>query len=68
MQKFEYKLLTIKTAHLNKFDFQAELELKFQNWGSEGWELDRMEPIQQGSWFGWFATTTKFFVVFKRLK
>lgn len=67
MDQFEYKLLTISAAHLNKGDFQAELQKKFQKWGNEGWDLVKMEPINGGFWSHW-ASTSKFFVVFKRLK
>ena len=65
MDKFEYKLLTISTAHLKKSVFQSELQIKFDEWGDEGWELVKMEPINDGFWF---SSTTEFFVVFRRRK
>ncbi len=64
MDKFEYKLLTISTTHLKKTEFQSELQIKFDEWGNEGWDLVKMEPVIDGL-FGW---STKFLVVFKRPK
>jgi hypothetical protein len=47
--KFEYKILTISTAHLKKETFQAELITKFNELGSLGWELINAEGITEGS-------------------
>ena len=68
MKKFEYKLLTINAAHLRRRNFQDELDIKFQGWGSQGWDLIKMEPITSGSFFFQGATTREFLVVFKREK
>ncbi|VXC33019.1 conserved hypothetical protein [Flavobacterium sp. 9AF] len=68
MKKFEYKLLTINVAHFKKDSFQLELDEKFQKWGSEGWELVKMEAINSSSVFLHGATTEKFFIIFKREK
>jgi hypothetical protein len=68
MKKYEYKLLTVSVAHLRKEDFQAELNTKFQEWGNEGWDLVKMEPITTGNMAFRGATTREFLVVFKRKK
>jgi len=67
MKKYEYKLLTISAIHLRKTTFQAELEENFRVWGEEGWDLVKIEPVNGGFWTHW-ASTTKFFIVFKREK
>lgn len=67
MKKYEYKLLTISAFHLRQSMFRAKLEEKFQQWGEEGWDLVKMEPVQGGTWIYW-ASTSKFLVVFKREK
>ena len=67
MKKFEYKILTISTAHLRKKNFQAELSEKFRIWGDEGWELIKMEPISSGG-FLQGANTSEFLIVFKKEK
>lgn len=68
MKKFEYKILTISVAHLKKSSFQTELNAKFQEWGNEGWELVKMEPITSGGLVFQGATTDEFLAVFKREK
>ena len=68
MKKFEYKLLTISVAHLSKNSFQGELNDKFQEWGNDGWELVKLEPISSGGVIFQGATTKKFLVVFKKEK
>ncbi len=64
MEKFEYKVLTISVPYLKRESFQIDLHEKFNNWGNEGWELIKMEPITSGI----RATTNEFMVVFKRQK
>ncbi|NVK65115.1 MAG: DUF4177 domain-containing protein [Flavobacteriales bacterium] len=66
MKQFEYKLLTISVAHFKKEDFQKEINEKFKNWGEQGWELIKMEPITSGGVV--FQGTSEFLVVFKREK
>ncbi len=68
MKKFEYKILTISVSHLKKSNFQAELNTKFQEWGNEGWELVKMEPITSGGLIFQGATTNEFLAVFKKEK
>ncbi|WOK08268.1 DUF4177 domain-containing protein [Imperialibacter roseus] len=68
MQKFEYKIVTISVAHLKKKDFQSELSRNFDEWGAEGWDLVKFEPVLE-SWFLFNDVRTKeFIVVFKREK
>jgi hypothetical protein len=57
----------VSTSHLRKEKFQEELEEKFNNWGGEGWDLVKMEPVSGEAWFQ-RAVTTKFLIVFKREK
>ena len=68
MQKFEYKLLTINASHLSKTNFQSELNAKFRNWGNEGWELVKMEPVLKSGIFSVGSYTSDLLVVFKREK
>ncbi len=68
MKKFEYKILTINVAHLGRENFQVELDKKFQEWGNEGWELIKMEPISSGGFIFQGANTKEFLAVFKREK
>ncbi|MEQ8531535.1 MAG: DUF4177 domain-containing protein [Imperialibacter sp.] len=68
MQKFEYKIVTISVAHLKKKDFQSELSRNFDEWGGEGWDLVKFEPVTE-SWFLFDrGSTTEFIVIFKREK
>lgn len=66
MKKFDYKMLTINVAKLKNEQFQKELNEKFVEWGSEGWELIKMEPINSGGIFLQGATTEYFLAVFKK--
>lgn len=68
MKKFEYKILTINASDLGRTSFQTELNTKFQDWGEQGWDLIKMEPLNQGSYFSHGANTKAFLVVFKREK
>lgn len=68
MKRFDYKLITISSAHLKKKDFQEELNFRFQKWGDEGWDLVKMEPIIAPSGMSYMPRTKQFLVVFKREK
>ncbi len=48
MKKFEYKMLTISVSHLSSKNFRNELNQKFKDYGEDGWELVKMEPIVRG--------------------
>ena len=61
-------MLTISASHLRRKNFQAELDERFNNWGNEGWDLMKMEPITSGGLFWQGANTQEFLVVFKREK
>jgi hypothetical protein len=64
--KFEYKILTISTAHLKKETFQAELITKFNELGSLGWELINAEGITEGSILWSVGETVELIFIFKR--
>lgn len=68
MKKFEYKMLTISVAHLNRSTFRAELDQKFQDYGNEGWELIKLESIVEGGILTQGGSTKELFAVFKREK
>jgi len=68
MQRFEYKIVTISVAHLKKKDFQSELSRNFDEWGAEGWDLVKFEPVME-SWILFDGGRTREFIaIFKRLK
>ena len=64
--KFEYKILTISTAHLKKETFQTELITKFNELGSLGWELINAEGITEGSILWRVGETVELIFIFKR--
>lgn len=68
MKKFDYKIITISVAHLKKRGFQSELNQRFQEWGDEGWDLVKMEPISSGGVVFQGNNTDEFLAVFKREK
>ncbi|MEM9856565.1 MAG: DUF4177 domain-containing protein [Bacteroidota bacterium] len=68
MKKFEYKMLTISVSHLSSKNFRNELNQKFKDYGEDGWELVKMEPIVRGGMFTYGGTTKEFFTVFQREK
>ena len=68
MKKFEYKILTLNATKLHKEELQFEIDAKFNQWGNEGWELVKMEPVNSAGLFSYGSTTRDFFVVFKREK
>ena len=66
MDKFEYKILNISKAHLNKDGFQIELMETLNNLGAEGWELITAEGLSEGSIFWRVSETTEILLLFKR--
>ena len=68
MKKYEYKIITIRAGHLDRNNFQEKLDQNFNDWGNEGWDLVKMEPITSGGLFWQGANTDKFLIVFKREK
>ncbi|MEM1122110.1 MAG: DUF4177 domain-containing protein [Bacteroidota bacterium] len=66
--KYEYKIIKVNVAHLQKDRFQLELDKKFNHWGNLGWDLVKFEPILENSVSFFSGSYTKeFIVVFKRL-
>lgn len=64
--KFEYKILTISTAHLKKDKFQEEVLTKFNELGEDGWELINAEGITEGSIMWKVGETIELIFIFKR--
>lgn len=65
--RFEYKIFTISTAHLKREKFQSELLSKFNELGSEGWELINAEGITEGSILWRVGETIELIFLFKRI-
>lgn len=66
MKRYEYKMITINAGHLNQKKIQEKLDVNFNEWGKQGWDLIKMEPITSGGLFWQGANTDGFFIVFKR--
>lgn len=67
MQKFEYKTVTFAsdTKHLGE---DETLTRQFNQWGEQGWELVKMEPLIKASNWHYGSKTVGFLGVFKRPK
>lgn len=66
MKKFEYKVLNLTAKDLSDEAFLRELNNAFNKWGSEGWDLIKMESIEKGSYMTMGSKTSAFVLVFKR--
>lgn len=66
MEKFEYKIISVKRNKLNKTAFQIELVNNMNKFGDEGWELITIEGMAGGSLFERDGYTTEFIFIFKR--
>lgn len=64
--KFEYKIINVSKANMNKSSFQKELLDKLNSLGSEGWELINTEGIQESNIFFQRTYTKEILFVFKR--
>lgn len=64
--QFEYKIITVSRQHLKKETFQTEMVDKFNELGSEGWELISSEGIIEGSIFWRTSQTVEIIYHFKR--
>ena len=64
--KFEYKIITVSRQHLKKETFQVEMVNKFNDLGSDGWELSNTEGIIDRSLFWSVAQTAEILFLFKR--
>jgi hypothetical protein len=65
--KFEYKMLSISTAHLKKETFQTDLITKFNELGKQGWDLVNAEGLTNYSYFSRPGEITELLFVFKRV-
>lgn len=68
MNKFEYKVITISAGDLKHRSVMEEIDHRFNEWGSQGWELIKLEPIIKGSALTMGSKTNSFLVVFSREK
>ena len=66
MKKFEYKILNIDSAQFDNTNFQKNLDIKFNTWGEEGWELIEMKPYIENRAFQ--SNSANFIIIFKREK
>ena len=66
MKQYDYKMLTISVPHLSKEKFRSELADKLTKYGSQGWEMLKLEPIQGSHIFHIGPYTSDFLVVFKK--
>lgn len=66
MTKWEYKIVHIHAAKWTKTGMPDELNQQFDQWGAEGWELIKVEPILACGWFSIAAETQAFVAFFKR--
>jgi hypothetical protein len=68
MEKFEYKILNISTAHLKRENFQLELMERLNELGEDSWELINVEGLNEGSIFWKVTETVDILFIFKRKK
>ena len=65
---WEYKIVHINASKWTGTGLPADLGERFDQWGSEGWELVRIEPILRGGFvllgFGTTGTSTDSLVAF----
>lgn len=68
--KWEYKIAYINTNKLNATSLPENLNIEFNKWGEEGWELVKVEPVIKGGYFfflfGSFSYTESFIAFFKK--
>jgi hypothetical protein len=69
---WEYKFVHIIATKWTSTGLPRDLGERFDQWGSEGWELVKVEPIHTGGWFlfgfGTFTRTDSLIAFFKRQK
>ncbi len=70
--KWEYKIIGFSAEQWIPAGLPSDIGQRFDEWGEDGWELVRVEPILRGGWFflgfGSFTRTTSFVAYFKRPK
>jgi hypothetical protein len=58
--RWEYKIVSIDATRWTSTGLPKDLGESFDQWGAEGWELVRVEPIHSGGWFAFgFGTATR---------
>ena len=65
MTKWEYKIVYIQAAKWTKTGMPEELNQQFDQWGADGWELIKVEPILSGGWFSIFRRDSCFCCIFQ---
>jgi len=65
--QYEYKIVSIDAGKLlRSSNFQGELDAKFNEWGADGWDLVKFEPITSGGVLSQGANTKQFIAIFKK--
>jgi hypothetical protein len=69
---WEYKIVDIDAKKWTSTGLPTDLGERFDQWGAEGWELVRVEPILRGGWLllglGTTSSTDSLLAFFKRPK
>ena len=67
---WEYKIVYINALKRTSTGLTDEINEEFDTYGSEGWELIKVEPKLEGGWmafgFGWIHQTVGYLAFFKR--
>jgi len=68
--KWEYKIVYIDARHRTNSGLPEDVNIEFDRYGSEGWELVKIEPKMDGGFmafsFGWVKLTVGYIAFFKR--
>jgi hypothetical protein len=68
--KWEYKIIYINAKSFTKTGLPDDLNEQFDKYGSQGWELVKVEPKLDGGFavfgIGWIHQTVGYLAFFKR--
>jgi hypothetical protein len=68
--KWEYKIVYIDARHHTASGMPEDVNIKFDEYGSEGWELIKVVPKLKGGFYafflGWINLTVGYTAFFKR--
>jgi hypothetical protein len=69
--KFEYKIVYIDATHRTLSGLPEDINIKFDEYGRDGWELVKIEQRMKGGLFflfflGWINLTAGYIGFFKR--
>jgi hypothetical protein len=68
--KWEYKIVYIDARHQTVSGMPEDVNIKFDEYGSEGWELIKVVPKLKGGFYalflGWINLTVGYTAFFKR--